>query len=775
MKASPSNPFRWDFNPVDAAVIDGLQDFLPEKIFDSHAHIYRVKDLNLSPEQPSLWSGGKEEASIQSWREQVAPFFPHAELVGGLFFPAPLPKADIAGSNAYLISELDKHPESRGLALVSPHHRPEDFPEVLSHPQVVGLKPYHVYSTQKPTAQSAISGFFPEHWWKWAHERGAVVMMHIMKDGALRDSENVAEIRRMCLDYPGIKLVLAHTGRSFYAPNARGIKAIADLENIWFDMSGVCESEPMEEVIDFMGATKLLWGSDFPVSSLRGKAVTVGDGFFWMDPLSCDWKKSLGNPILVGVESLRALRQACHRMSLQPEDIAGIFYTNAMQLLGEPEQNPITNQDYYTHAKTRIPGGVQLLSKRPENMAPGFWPPYFKEAKGCTVLDLDGKRYLDFSTNAVGSCLLGYAHKGVNEAVIRRIRHGNMCSLNPPEEVELADELCQIHPWADQVRFVRGGGEACAMAVRIARATTQRTKVAVCGYHGWQDWYLAANLGETDALRGHLLPGLEPSGVPGELRNTTMTFRYNDTEAFKELMANLGNELAAVVMEPCRNSHPDPGFLELVREETRRHSCLLIFDEITVGWRLGFGGAHLLYGIRPDMAIFAKALGNGYPIGAVIGTKDAMEGAHGSFISSTYWTESIGPVAALAVLKAMRETDVAGYIRQVGDEVQKIWQSHSHTCGLSIKVSGFPCLSSLSFDHPKSDLLRTVFTQQMLERGFLAGTAFYPTLAHTDRIVAQYSDSVGEVFGLMASHLDKETIETLLKGEVAKSGFSRLI
>jgi glutamate-1-semialdehyde 2,1-aminomutase len=388
---------------------------------------------------------------------------------------------------------------------------------------------------------------------------------------------------------------------------------------------------------------------------------------------------------------------------------------------------------------------------------------------------LDGKRYFDFSTNAVGSCLLGYAHEGVNKAVISRIRHGHMCSLNPPEEVELADELCQIHPWAGQVRFVRGGGEACAMAVRIARATSQRTKVAVCGYHGWQDWYLAANLGETDALQGHLLPGLEPSGVPAELRHTTLTFRYNDSQAFKQLMATFGHELAAVVMEPCRNSHPDRGFLELIREETRRYGCLLVFDEITVGWRLGFGGAHLLYGIRPDMAIFAKALGNGYPIGAVIGTKDAMEGAHGSFISSTYWTESIGPVAALAVLKAMRETDVAGYIRQVGDEVQEIWRSEAQKCELSIKVSGFPCLSSLSFDHPKSDLLRTVFTQQMLERGFLTGTAFYPTLAHTDRIVAQYADSVGEVFGLMAGHLDRGTIETLLKGAVAKSGFSRLI
>jgi glutamate-1-semialdehyde 2,1-aminomutase len=772
---NPSNPFRWEFNQVDVGVIAGLQDFLPTKVFDSHAHIYRVKDLNLDPLHSNLWSSGAEEVSIEVWRKQVAPFFQHAELVGGLFFPAPLPRADIFAANAYLISELDKHPISRGLALITPNLRPEDLSEVLSHTQIVGLKPYHVYSTQKPTAQSAISGFFPEHWWQWAHRNQAVVMLHIMKDGALTDRENVNEIRRMCLEYPGIRLVLAHTGRSFHAPNAMGIRAIQDLENVWFDMSGVCEAGPMEVVIQYMGHSKLLWGSDFPVSSLRGKCITAGDGFFWLDPHSADWGKSLGNPILAGIESLRALKQACQRMSLQPEEVADIFYSNAMTLLEETQQNLTTNQDYYTHAKTRIPGGVQLLSKRPENIAPGYWPPYFKEAKGCTVLGLDGKRYLDFSTNAVGSCLLGYAHEGVNEAVIRSVRQGNMCSLNPPEEVALADELCQIHPWAENVRFARGGGEACAIAVRVARATTQRTKIAVCGYHGWQDWYLAANLGESDALRGHLLPGLEPAGVPGELRNTTFTFRYNDVDGFRQLISDHGHELAAVVMEPCRNTHPDPGFLELIRAETRECGCLLVFDEITVGWRLALGGAHLLYGIRPDMAVFAKALGNGYPIGAIIGTREAMDGAHRSFISSTYWTESIGPVAALAVLKAMRETDVPAFVRPVGQHVQEIWQNAAKQTSISVKISGFPCLSNLSFDHPEAELLRTVFTQQMLERGFLAGTAFYPTLAHTDRLVSQYASAIEEVFAIIANHLQEGTVASILKGEVAKSGFGRLI
>lgn len=770
---SSHNPYYWNFNPHDFAAIDDLQDFLPSKIWDSHAHIYRVKDLNLK--QPGLWSGGEAEVSIEVWQKHVAPFFSKSELIGGLVFPAPLPDADIWFSNDYLVSELNHHPRSRGLALVSPSLNPEDLVEVLSHPQVVGLKPYHVYSKEKPTAQSSISGFFPEKWWKWAHSRKAVIMLHIMRDGALNDKGNVDEIRKMCLEYPDIKLILAHTGRSFHAPNAKGMESIKDLGNVWFDMSGVCEPEPMEAVVEYFGSQKLLWGSDFPVSSIRGKAVTIGDGFFWMDSESCDWSKSLGNPVLVGIESLRALRHTCHRMALNEEDVRGIFHGNAMRMLGEEGEVKPINQDCYLHAKTRIPGGVQLLSKRPENMAPGYWPPYFKEARGCEVWDLDGRHYYDFSTNAVGSCLLGYANPVVNQAVIRRIYQGSMCSLNAPEEVALADELCRIHPWSDQVRFVRGGGEACAVAVRIARATTRRSKVAACGYHGWQDWYLAANLGESDALRGHLLPGLEPSGVPGELRHTALTFRYNDWEGFRQLMDAHGHELAAVVMEPCRNVAPAPGFLEYIRERTRICGCMLIVDEITVGWRMGFGGAHLAYGIQPDMAVFAKALGNGYPIGAVIGTREAMEGAHGSFISSTYWTESIGPVAALAVLKIMQQEDVPAYVNERGRQVQEIWKACARDAGLKVKVSGFPCLASFVFEHPQLEMLRTIFTQQLLERGFLAGTAFYPTLAHTDRIVQRYSEAVGEVFTLLAEHTNEGTVEKLLKGEVAKSGFARLI
>ncbi len=438
--------------------------------------------------------------------------------------------------------------------------------------------------------------------------------------------------------------------------------------------------------------------------------------------------------------------------------------------------NPSKTQALYAHAKRRIPGGVQLLSKRPEMFAPGQWPAYFREARGCEVWDLDGRHYFDMSHNGVGSCLLGYAHPDVSRAVTERIARGSACTLNPPEEVELADRLCEIHPWAEQVRFTRTGGEACAVAVRIARATTGRSLVAVCGYHGWHDWYLAANLGESDALAGHLLPGLEPAGVPRELRDTALTFSYGDRGAFLAVLDAHGDRCAAVIMEPCRHRDPEPGFLEFIRDGAHKAGAVLIFDEITIGWRLCYGGAHLRLGVYPDMAVLAKALGNGHPIGAVIGTRAAMEGAQASFISSTNWTESVGPVAALATLAAMRNSDVCGHVATIGASVQALWRDKGQAHGLPLNVpDGYPCLAGFSFDHERANALRTLYTQLMLERGFLAGPSIYPTLAHTEDIVTRYGEAMDEVFTEIARTLDAGNLDTRLTGGPAHEGFRRLL
>lgn len=433
-------------------------------------------------------------------------------------------------------------------------------------------------------------------------------------------------------------------------------------------------------------------------------------------------------------------------------------------------------QALYEHAKDRIPGGVQLLSKRPENFAPGQWPAYYTRAEGCTVWDLDGNRYTDLCLNGIGACLLGFAHPKVTEAVTRRIADGSMCTLNAPEEVELADRLCELHPWAGQARFARTGGEACAMAARIARATTGRDVIAICGYHGWQDWYLAANLGETDALKGHLLPGLAPDGVPAGLRGTTVAFAANDRAAFEQILDVHGERLAAVVMEPCRFHDPEPGFLEAVRAGCTKHGALLAFDEITIGWRLCRGGAHLKLGVAPDLAIFAKALGNGHPISAVIGTRAAMDGANHSFISSTYWTEAVGPVAALAVLDVMTEEDAPAHVAAIGASIQQCWRKAARTHALPVTVpNGYPCLAHFAFEHPEANALKTLFTQEMLRHNYLASTAFYPTLAHTDAVVAEYAGAVDAVFAGIARSIERESIHDDLAGPEASTGFRRLL
>ncbi len=434
------------------------------------------------------------------------------------------------------------------------------------------------------------------------------------------------------------------------------------------------------------------------------------------------------------------------------------------------------SQNLYSHAKERMPGGVQLLSKRPEMFAPNQWPNYAIKAKGCEVWDLDGKHYYDMTTNGIGACMLGFADPDVTAAVTDRIKNGSMSTLNSPEEVYLADKLCEIHPWANQVRFARTGGEICAIAVRIARATTGRDIVLICGYHGWSDWYIAANLGDSSMLDGQLLPGLQPDGVPKSLRATTLTFMYNDVEAFDKLIDEYGDRLACVVMEPIRNELPAPGFLEHIKERTNKAGGLLIFDEITIGWRYTFGGSHKVLGINPDMAVFAKALGNGHPIAAVIGTKEAMEGAHTSFISSTYWTEAVGPVAALATIEKMEKTHAWEYVNEVGVRLKKYWEDAAKKYSLKIHTSGIPCLAHFDFDEfPLEN--KTLYTSLMLKEGFLGNTCIYPTLAHTNEILSLYENSIDRVFEKMAevNLQGKDAICKSIGGPVCQTGFARLV
>jgi glutamate-1-semialdehyde aminotransferase len=428
----------------------------------------------------------------------------------------------------------------------------------------------------------------------------------------------------------------------------------------------------------------------------------------------------------------------------------------------------------YEKAKLRVPGGTQLLSKRPEMFLPEQWPSYYSRAKGVDVWDLDGNKYIDMSYMGLGACILGYADSDVDNAVKEAIKSGSMCTLNCPEEVELADLLCELHAWADMVRFARTGGEAMAIAVRIARARTKKDKVVFCGYHGWHDWYLAANLAEKHALDGHLLPGLEPAGVPRLLRNTALPFRYNKIDELKTIASNHKNEIAAIIMEPVRNYEPEPGFLREVKGIATDMKAVLIYDEVSSGWRLTTGGAHLLYGVTPDIAVFAKAISNGYPMAAIVGTSNAMEAAQDSFISSTYWTERIGPTAALSTIRKHKRNNVPEHLIRMGRRVQSEWESAAERHGLRISVSGIPPLGHFSFDYENGQAIRTLFTQEMLKKGVLATDSFYASYAHQNHHIESYSRAVDETFAIIATAIEGNKINELLKGPVAHAGFHRL-
>jgi glutamate-1-semialdehyde aminotransferase len=425
-------------------------------------------------------------------------------------------------------------------------------------------------------------------------------------------------------------------------------------------------------------------------------------------------------------------------------------------------------------AKSKIPGGTQLLSKRPEMFLPEHWPSYYQKAKGCEVWDLDGNRYIDTSIMGVGACTLGYADEDVDAAVKDAVDKGSMCTLNVPEEVELAELLLELHPWAEMVRYARTGGEAMAVAIRIARAKTGKDTVLFCGYHGWHDWYLSANLTDKKSLDEHLIPGLNPLGVPKKLSETAYPFRYNDTKGFKELLEQHEDQVGVIVMEAIRNYYPEKDFLKAIRRTTEDRGIILIVDEISSGWRMNVGGAHLLFDISLDIAVFAKGMTNGFPMAAIIGKQEVMKVAQDTFISSTYWTDKIGPVAALAAIKKFKEKKVPEHLTKIGKKVQEGWKDSASKHGIKIKVSGIYPLSHFLFDYDNHLVLKTLFTQLMLKKGFLASTDFYASYAHKEDIIDLYLEAVDETFSFISKTITARDSEQHLEGPVCHSGFKRL-
>jgi glutamate-1-semialdehyde 2,1-aminomutase len=431
-----------------------------------------------------------------------------------------------------------------------------------------------------------------------------------------------------------------------------------------------------------------------------------------------------------------------------------------------------TGQKLWKRAKDIIPGGNMLLSKRAEMFLPEKWPAYFSRAKGCRVWDLDDNEYIDMSIMGIGTNILGYGHPEVDKEVNNVIAKGNMSTFNCPEEVYLAERLVELHPWADMVRFGRTGGESNAVAVRIGRAASGKDKVAICGYHGWHDWYLSANLGNDSSLDGHLLPGLEAKGVPRNLVDTVYPFTYNNFTELEALVEQ--HDIGVIKMEVSRNFGPEDNFLQKVRQLATDKNIVLVFDECTSGFRETFGGLHKKYGVDPDIAIFGKALGNGYSITAIIGRREIMDAAQSTFISSTFWTERIGPAAALKSLEVMEKMQSWKVITEKGKNISSRWKLLGEKYDLPLVTWGLPALSGFTITGEDSLAYKTYITQEMLKQGILASNCVYVCTEHSSEVVDRYFEFLDPMFATIKECGGGGEIMQLLESPVCHGSFKRL-
>jgi glutamate-1-semialdehyde aminotransferase len=374
--------------------------------------------------------------------------------------------------------------------------------------------------------------------------------------------------------------------------------------------------------------------------------------------------------------------------------------------------------------KKIIPQGNGLLSKRPE-VRSSNWPAYYQRAHGCEVWTPENNHFVDFNIMGVGCCTLGYSDPDVNMAVWEAAEEGNMCTLNCPEEVELAEVLLQHNPKMDMVRFSRMGGDAMAQAVRVARAYTGKDKVIISphGYHGWHDWYMASGAN-----------GQPNAGVPDTLGTGV------------DYDAPMG-EMAALVVEPDQ--------IPLIQLKQFRQLCTdgnipLIFDEITSGFRIATGGIYLKNGVVPDMVVYGKALGNGCPIYAIMGKREIMEAYEKTFVSSTMNTERTGFAAALAVIEKYQERAVPDHLIRTGQDVKSIWQRTAIAHGLEIELSEIDPLATFAFKGDDDLSKMTLYTQEMVKRGFLSSSQFRASWAHKRKHLDKFEAAVQAVFEDMA-------------------------
>ena len=429
-------------------------------------------------------------------------------------------------------------------------------------------------------------------------------------------------------------------------------------------------------------------------------------------------------------------------------------------------------QKFWIRANEVIANGSMLFSKNPDLHLPRLWPAYYSKAKGCKIWDLENNVYKDIFLMGVGTNTLGYAYEPIEKKIRENLKKSNMSSLNSIDEILLAEKLIEIHPWADKARFTRSGGEANAVAIRIARAYAGKSNVAICGYHGWHDWYLSSNLRNKKNLDNHLIKNLDIEGVPRNLKNTVFPFDYNDISELIKII-NTKN-IGIVKMEVERNQPPRNNFLKKVRDICNKKNIILIFDECTSGFRSSYGGLHLKYNINPDIAIFGKALGNGYAINAIIGRKEIMDATKKTFISSTFWTERLGSVAGLETLRCMKKIKSWDIISKIGRKIKNNWKKIASNNSIKINIQGLDALPNFNFRSNNHNLYKTYISQEMLKKKIIASNVIYTSITHTDKVMENYFDLLDNIFrNIKRCEDQKENIYKLLETNEALTGTRR--
>jgi len=765
-----------EWREIDSMMVQkAVEGFVPARVFDFHSHL--VADAHFAGGGNPTYVEPGGTLGMADYEAAMRQMLPGRQM-GCLQFGFPRKDADFDVMNAWVAEQTASRAESYHLVVVPPDADQKATATRLAAPGCKGAKVYHLLTGREDSYDCLIEDYAPEWLWEQLNAVSGVLMLHMVRDRAIADPQNIASIRRLARKYPHCRVILAHLARSFcYRHGREGMMAVADLDNVFVDTSVVTETDAFRSALEAFGPGRILYGSDYPCSSLRGRCVALADSFYWLHDLQDyeDLRRAGEAMTLVGLESLLCLREACEDFGAVAKDIEAIFHENARHVLGLVDASEVPDAStLWNHAREIISCGTGLLSKRREQFDPLEWPAYFSKCKGSRVWDLQGKSYLDMA-GGVGAILLGYSDPDVNRRVRRRMGLGSYCTLISPEEIELAELLLELNPWAGQVRYARGGGDAVAMAVRIARAATGKSGILFCGYHGWHDWYLAANLGSDSALDGHLLPGLKPLGVPRELLGTSRPFRYNNWESFEDALAALGDNFAGVVMEPMRSECPRDNFLEKVRQTTRERGGVFVFDEVTSGWRFGFPGAHTTLGVDPDIAVYAKAMSNGFPSGAIVGKKDVMAAAQSSFISSSFWTDGIGTAASIATIRKFQACKVYEHVNAVGAELKSGLESlAANHPALHLVIGGMPSAPNLRFEVGElSNKAKVFHIRAMLRKGFLTSTQLFLFHSHTPRNVRSYLSAMDEVLGDLSRKISDGSLDLVETGGPANT-FARL-